>query len=154
MTTGIKLILVRHGIALHNVIQQQPYPTTRTPCQQGLNNNINDDEDLLFDPSLTIEGKKQAIMIGETIRGFIRLPEQLTSVRPQPTYQILTSPLTRCLQTTMYLVRPINPQHQGLKLFVTRAYVKLVAYTIAIVVGQRRNYKHTGVDLSTLWIIW
>ena len=83
----IPLVLIRHGVAFHNILQHPPHP------QQ----NTIETNDFLFDPPLTIDGKIQAVLIGETVRQFVQQQQQ-----HNVSYQILTSPLTRCLQTAMY----------------------------------------------------
>jgi broad specificity phosphatase PhoE len=98
----IKLILVRHGIALHNVLHRQSQQTSTLLHGTAMDN---DDDDILFDPPLTMEGKIQSLMIGETIRTYVRQQHNLigsSSDSPPMQYKILTSPLTRCLQTSMY----------------------------------------------------
>jgi broad specificity phosphatase PhoE len=76
------VIFVRHGVAWHNVLNPQ-----------GGGGHRHD----LFDPPLTTDGKMQAVLVGDTIRGWLR------QQRPrEPQYMVLTSPLTRCLQTAMY----------------------------------------------------
>lgn len=108
----IQLILVRHGIALHNVIhhhtsyQQQPPQQTHDPLGNYINDtNLNvTDENYLFDPPLTTDGKIQAVMIGETIRQFLFQQQQQQQRQQQQKVdcRVLTSPLTRCLQTSTY----------------------------------------------------
>jgi broad specificity phosphatase PhoE len=83
-----KLIFVRHGVALHNVVDQRS--TT----------NLSHD---LFDPPLTMEGKFQAVVVGEAIRNWIREQHQNLPPGAQPqSFTVISSPLTRCLQTGMY----------------------------------------------------
>ena len=83
-TNTIRLILIRHGIAMHNIIDHHDPHRNAT------------DETYLFDPPLTSHGKIQAVMIGETIRQLFCGQQQTAE------YRVLTSPLTRCLQTAMY----------------------------------------------------
>jgi hypothetical protein len=121
----IQLILIRHGIALHNVMhhhqqhhhqhhQQHPHPPPPPQQQQYgptrgndsndniMNINISDDN-YLFDPQLTVDGKIQAVIVGETVRQFVVQQQQQQQQHHQKlNCRILTSPLTRCLQTATY----------------------------------------------------
>jgi Histidine phosphatase superfamily (branch 1) len=83
-----QVIFVRHGIALHNVFDPQAF--------EGGNRND------LFDPPLTADGKLQAVMVGDTIRGWIRQQRRNTAAQHSPHFMVMTSPLTRCLQTALY----------------------------------------------------
>jgi broad specificity phosphatase PhoE len=73
----IQLILVRHGIALHNIIhhhhhhsyhhQQQPQQTHGPQGKYVDDANLNvTDENYLFDPPLTADGKIQAAAAATT----------------------------------------------------------------------------------------
>lgn len=79
-----KIALVRHGIARHNLWD----PETRQPPRL-------EDPDLL-DPPLVYSGKQQALDAGESIKTWWR-----TTQIGEEIELIVTSPLTRCLQTTM-----------------------------------------------------
>jgi len=75
---------IRHGIARHNVtdpITQQP-PRLEDPN--------------LWDPPLIYQGKLQALEAGERTKAWWR-----RSLHRQEIELVVTSPLTRCLQTTM-----------------------------------------------------
>ena len=88
---GIKrqtIVFVRHGVARHNLLDDKGNPP-----------NLNDPE--LFDPPLLLEGKKQAFDAGERLRIWwhtTQVGEHLEIV--------ITSPLTRCLQTTALAFLP------------------------------------------------
>jgi hypothetical protein len=110
----IQLILIRHGIALHNVMHHhyhhhpQQHPGGGPPT--GFHRNAaaaaaSPDEYYLFDPSLTVDGKIQAIRIGESVRQFLHHQQQQQHpqhYRRKLDCEIVSSPLTRCLQTAMY----------------------------------------------------
>lgn len=83
-----RIVFVRHGIARHNVLDDQGKPPT-----------LNDPN--LFDPPLTLEGKKQALDAGEQLR----LWWHTTQVGEQMEL-VLSSPLTRCLQTASLALLP------------------------------------------------
>mmetsp|Transcript_2274 Transcript_2274/g.5393 ORF Transcript_2274/g.5393 Transcript_2274/m.5393 type:complete len:177 (+) Transcript_2274:259-789(+) len=90
-----KVVFVRHGVAKHNL----PDPST------GKLHNLRDPA--LTDPSLVYQGKQQALHAG------LRLQEWWHgSQRWQATKQVndvelvVTSPLTRCIQTSTLLFFP------------------------------------------------
>jgi broad specificity phosphatase PhoE len=85
-----KVVLIRHGVAQHNVLVNGQRP------------NLHDPQ--LLDPPLTYDGKQQALEIGERLSMWYRtttLP--LENETPQ---LILVSPLTRCLQTATLAFLP------------------------------------------------
>ena len=67
-----RVIFVRHGVAKHNLYVDGRPPNLADP--------------MLFDPPLVFDGKKQALDVGQRLRG-----ERIELV--------VTSPLTRCIQT-------------------------------------------------------
>ena len=79
-----KVAFVRHGIARHNLVDKT---TGRPP---------NPEDPALFDPSLVFEGKKQALQAGELLRTWWQ-----TTQLGERIELVLTSPLTRCIQTAM-----------------------------------------------------
>ncbi len=78
-----KVAFVRHGIARHNLWD----PVTQQPPRL-------DDPDLL-DPPLVYQGKLQALEAGERMKTWWR-----TTQLGEEIDLIITSPLTRCIQTT------------------------------------------------------
>jgi phosphohistidine phosphatase SixA len=79
-----KVVFVRHGVARHNLLD----PVT------GQRPNLEDPA--LFDPPLVFHGKQQALEVGERLkmwRDSTQLGDEVELV--------ITSPLTRCIQTTM-----------------------------------------------------
>jgi hypothetical protein len=74
------VVFVRHGVAKHNL-----YVDGRPP---------NLEDPMLFDPSLVYDGKKQALDVGESLR--IWWDTTQTGERIE---LVVTSPLTRCIQT-------------------------------------------------------
>jgi hypothetical protein len=88
---GIKrqsIVFVRHGIARHNLLDDKGNPP-----------NLNNPE--LFDPPLVLEGKKQAFDAGERLRIWWH-----TTQVGEHLELVITSPLTRCLQTTALAFLP------------------------------------------------
>ena len=88
---GIKrqtIVFVRHGVARHNLLDDKGNPP-----------NLNDPE--LFDPPLLLEGKKQAFDAGERLRIWWH-----TTQVGEHLELVITSPLTRCLQTTALAFLP------------------------------------------------
>lgn len=86
-----KLILIRHGVAKHNL----PDPVT------GNRPNLHDPA--LFDPPLVYQGKQQALEAGEKLRTWLLRTTQGAIELPE---LVVASPLTRCLQTAMYACGP------------------------------------------------
>jgi hypothetical protein len=85
MTERVQTIaFVRHGIARHNLWD----PVTRQPPRL--------EDPNLWDPPLIYEGKQQALEAGECIKTWWR-----TTQLGEEIELIVTSPLTRCIQTTM-----------------------------------------------------
>jgi hypothetical protein len=88
---GIKrqsIVFIRHGIARHNLLDDKGNPP-----------NLNDPE--LFDPPLVLEGKKQILDAGERLRIWWHTTQVGEHVE-----LVITSPLTRCLQTTALAFLP------------------------------------------------
>lgn len=85
-----KVIFVRHGIALHNVVDPQALEGGTSSRRE------------LFDPPLTSDGMLQAVMVGETIQGWIRQQRRDSFSLHPPRLIVMISPLTRCLQTALY----------------------------------------------------
>mmetsp|Transcript_18115 Transcript_18115/g.41567 ORF Transcript_18115/g.41567 Transcript_18115/m.41567 type:complete len:235 (-) Transcript_18115:210-914(-) len=84
-----KVVFVRHGVARHNL------PDSVT----GERPNLEDPG--LFDPPLVYEGKQQALYAGH------RLQEWWRATRHGETVElVVTSPLTRCIQTSTLLFFP------------------------------------------------
>jgi broad specificity phosphatase PhoE len=82
-----KVVLMRHGVAQHNLwVDGQP-PNLRDPR--------------LFDPPLTYQGKQQAMEAGERLRIWY----QTTQLGDTPEL-VVVSPLTRCLQTATLAFLP------------------------------------------------
>jgi Histidine phosphatase superfamily (branch 1) len=82
---GIKrqtIAFIRHGVARHNVIDRHGNPP-----------NLKNPE--LFDPPLILQGKMQAVEVGEKLRIWWRTTQVGEYIE-----LVITSPLTRCLQTT------------------------------------------------------
>ena len=75
---------VRHGIACHNLWD----PVTHQPPRL--------EDPNLWDPPLVYEGKQQALEAGEYTKTWWR-----TTQLGEEIELIVTSPLTRCIQTTM-----------------------------------------------------
>ena len=76
------VVFVRHGVAKHNLVDPR---THKAP-------DLKDPD--LFDPPLVRDGKHQAVDVGE------RLYAWWDQMRPgEPLELVMTSPLTRCLQT-------------------------------------------------------
>jgi phosphohistidine phosphatase SixA len=79
-----KVVFVRHGVALHNLLD----PVT------GQRPNLEDPA--LFDPPLVFHGKQQALEVGERLKMWRHSTQLGDEVE-----LVITSPLTRCIQTTM-----------------------------------------------------
>lgn len=77
-----KIVFIRHGVAKHNLLDDNGKPP-----------NLNDPE--LFDPPLVLEGKKQVVDAGERLRIWWH-----TTQAGEHVELVISSPLTRCLQTT------------------------------------------------------
>lgn len=81
---GVKrqtVVFIRHGIAKHNIMDEKGNPPDlKSPD--------------LFDPPLTLEGKQQVLAAGELLRTWWHTTQVGESME-----LIVTSPLTRCLQT-------------------------------------------------------
>lgn len=77
------VVFVRHGVARHNLLDSK----TGKPA------DVKDPN--LFDPPLLLEGKKQAVEVGERIRVWWH-----TTQAGEQLELVISSPLTRCLQTT------------------------------------------------------
>ncbi|KAG7359946.1 histidine phosphatase superfamily protein [Nitzschia inconspicua] len=82
-----KVILIRHGVAQHNVLQEGHPPNLRDPR--------------LLDPPLIYHGKQQALEAGERLRIWCR-----TTQLGETPELIVVSPLTRCIQTAMLAFLP------------------------------------------------
>jgi len=88
---GIKrqqIVFCRHGIARHNMLDEKGNPP-----------NLNDPD--LFDPPLLLEGKKQILDAAERLRIWWHTTQMGEHVE-----LVITSPLTRCLQTTALAFLP------------------------------------------------
>ena len=88
---GIKrqtIVFIRHGIAKHNIVDEHGRPP-----------NPNDPE--LFDPPMVPEGKRQILETGERLRIWWH-----TTQAGEHIELVITSPLTRCLQTTALAFLP------------------------------------------------
>jgi len=83
-----RIVFVRHGVARHNLLDDQGNPP-----------KLNDPN--LFDPPLTLEGKKQALDAGEKLRIWWH-----TTQTGEQIELVVSSPLTRCLQTTCLAFLP------------------------------------------------
>ena len=81
------IMFVRHGVAKHNLRD----PNTNLPL------NLHDPS--LLDPSLVLQGKQQALEAGDLIRQWFRTQNLDIEL-------VITSPLTRCLQTTSLAFLP------------------------------------------------
>jgi hypothetical protein len=79
-----KVAFVRHGVARHNLHD----PVTRQPPKL--------EDPNLWDPALVYHGKQQALEAGERVKNWWR-----TTQLGEEIDLIITSPLTRCIQTTM-----------------------------------------------------
>jgi broad specificity phosphatase PhoE len=83
-----KIVFVRHGVAKHNLLDDKGNPP-----------NLNDPE--LFDPPLVLEGKKQVVDAGERLRIWWH-----TTQGGEHVELVISSPLTRCLQTAALAFLP------------------------------------------------
>jgi broad specificity phosphatase PhoE len=96
------VVLIRHGVAQHNVLVNGQPP------------NLRDSQ--LLDPPLTYEGKQQALEVGERLALWYRTTTTTTATtttqleRENPQL-ILVSPLTRCLQTATLAFLPGQHHH-------------------------------------------
>ena len=84
-----KVAFIRHGVASHNL------PDPRTGKRPWL------EDPSLWDPALVLSGKEQALRAGENLKTWwttTQLGEKIEIV--------VTSPLTRCIQTTMLAFLP------------------------------------------------
>jgi broad specificity phosphatase PhoE len=80
-----KVTFIRHGVARHNL----PDPLTgQRPILE---------DPAWMDPTLVYQGKAQALESGERLRMWWRTTQGGGELE-----LIITSPLTRCIQTTMY----------------------------------------------------
>jgi broad specificity phosphatase PhoE len=84
-----KVVFVRHGIAQHNLLD----PVT------GGRPNLEDPA--LFDPPLVFQGKQQALEAGERLKIWWHTTQLGGEVE-----LVITSPLTRCIQTSMLAFLP------------------------------------------------
>eukprot|EP00533_Pseudo-nitzschia_delicatissima_P012069 CAMPEP_0197273638 /NCGR_PEP_ID=MMETSP1432-20130617/11546_1 /TAXON_ID=44447 /ORGANISM="Pseudo-nitzschia delicatissima, Strain UNC1205" /LENGTH=233 /DNA_ID=CAMNT_0042739325 /DNA_START=90 /DNA_END=791 /DNA_ORIENTATION=+ len=84
-----KVVFVRHGVAKHNL----PDPST------GKLHNLRDPA--LTDPSLVYQGKQQALHAGVRLQEWWQATKQGNDVE-----LVVTSPLTRCIQTSTLLFFP------------------------------------------------
>jgi len=83
------VVFVRHGVARHNLLDER----TQRPL------DVNNPD--LFDPPLVPQGKKQALDAGERIRVWWH-----TTQAGEQMELVITSPLTRCLQTAALAFLP------------------------------------------------
>ena len=83
------VVFVRHGIAQHNLYDPR---TGRPP---------NLEDPALFDPPLVLEGKRQVLEAGERLRTWWS-----TTQLGEPIELVVTSPLTRCIQTATLALLP------------------------------------------------
>lgn len=84
-----KVVFCRHGVAKHNLLD----PVTGGPP------NLEDPS--LFDPPLVCQGKQQALGAGERLNIWWH-----TTQLGEEVELIITSPLTRCIQTSMLAFLP------------------------------------------------
>jgi bisphosphoglycerate-dependent phosphoglycerate mutase len=84
-----KVVFVRHGVARHNLID----PIT------GARPNLEDPK--LLDPPLVYQGKQQALEAGERLRIWWK-----TTQLGEDVELVVTSPLTRCIQTSTLAFLP------------------------------------------------
>lgn len=127
---GIKrqqIVFIRHGIAKHNLLDEKGNPP-----------NLNDPE--LFDPALVLEGKKQVLEAGERLR----IWWHTTQVGEQVEL-VVTSPLTRCLQSTALAFLP-GDNYAEEKIEPTFACMDLVREAYGMSYPDRRRRK----DLLTV----
>ena len=84
-----KICFIRHGVAKHNV--KDPLtgaaPNLKSP--------------LFFDPHLLYDGKRMALEAGERLKRWWQ-----TTQLGEDIELVITSPLTRCIQTTMFAFLP------------------------------------------------
>lgn len=78
-----RVAFVRHGVARHNLLD----PAGGRP---------NLEDPALFDPALVFQGKQQALEAGERLKIWWR-----TTQFDKDVELVVTSPLTRCIQTSM-----------------------------------------------------
>lgn len=83
------VVFLRHGVARHNL---------RDPVT-GEGPDI--EHPSLLDPPLVYQGKQQALAAGETLRTWFR-----TTQLGEDLELVITSPLTRCLQTSTLAMLP------------------------------------------------
>jgi broad specificity phosphatase PhoE len=115
-------VFVRHGIAQHNLLDENGNPAS-----------LNDPN--LFDPTLTLEGKKQALDTGERLR----IWWHTTQVGEQVEL-VISSPLTRCLQTATLAFLP-GDQYAKEHLEPTFACMDLVREAYGMSYPDRRRPK-------------
>ena len=84
-----KLVFLRHGVAKHNLLDPM---TGQRPVLE---------DPKWFDPPLVYEGKQQAVTAGEKCQTYWK-----TTQGGEKIQLVLTSPLTRCIQTSMYAFLP------------------------------------------------
>jgi bisphosphoglycerate-dependent phosphoglycerate mutase len=84
-----KVVFVRHGVARHNLLD----PET------GTSQNLLDSH--LLDPPLVYRGKQQALDAGERLRLWWRTTQLGANIE-----LVVTSPLTRCIQTATLAFLP------------------------------------------------
>lgn len=82
-----EVVFIRHGIARHNIVD---VTTGKAP-------DLKDPR--LFDPPLILEGKRQALDVGEKLRHW-------RAHRRENLELVVTSPLSRCLQTASLAFLP------------------------------------------------
>ena len=112
------LYLVRHGQAIHNVLEKEAQEKARIECKEkGLSEaetEIIVDEarqavlnnKALLDAPLTQLGRDQAHETGKILRKIIDDNEQHSHI-PKPT-EAMVSPLSRCLETADIILKYIN----------------------------------------------
>ena len=83
------IVFLRHGVAQHNLLDER----TRKP------KDLKDPN--LFDPPLVLDGKKQALEAGERVKVWWH-----TTQAGEQLELVISSPLTRCLQTATLAFQP------------------------------------------------
>mmetsp|Transcript_32097 Transcript_32097/g.36046 ORF Transcript_32097/g.36046 Transcript_32097/m.36046 type:complete len:155 (-) Transcript_32097:293-757(-) len=104
------VIFVRHGIALHNIPPDPPDSITTTGT--GECKHLQNPE--LYDPPLVYQGKQQALHVSKKYQEWCRSSRYRSSFTSQSKHHhhagevelVVTSPLTRCIQTAMLAFLP------------------------------------------------
>ena len=125
------LYLVRHGQAVHNVLEKAAQEKARKKCEE---NGLSEEETAiivdearqavlkdkaLLDAPLTQLGRDQAHETGKILRKIIDDNEHHSHI-PKPT-EAMVSPLSRCLETADVILKYINVKDDN---SFTRAYIR------------------------------